>query len=164
LNYIIVSKDKPIRAPDDLKGIKVGGTGIKGELISHCDGVPVSLPPPETYMNLKTGVVDAVYLSLSQAAVYKIWEVGQYFLDYGAGGQTGMPIIMNWDSWNALPADIQEIMMELTPEVRVRNSEILVNTADAARQSAKEAGRTLITPTADEVKLWQEASEPLWDA
>ena len=70
-NYIPIST-VPIRVPDDFSGLRIGGTGMKGDLVEALGGAPVAFAPPETYMNVKTGVVDACYLCWFQVDDYKM--------------------------------------------------------------------------------------------
>jgi len=161
LNYIIHSK-KEIRVPDDLKGVRIGGTGLKVEFAEICGATRLDIAPPDVYMSLQTGVVDAAFASWSHASIYKTWEVASYFLDYGFGA-TVLPVIMNWDSWNALPPDVQKLMMELIPESQVVSAKAMMERVERGRKEVKEAGRTIVTLTPDEIKLWQEAGKPMDD-
>lgn len=161
LDYIIVSK-QPIHVPADIKGMKVGGTGAKMECIRQAGGVEVSISPPDTYMNMQTGVVDAVFLSWSQLGIYKIWEVGPYFLDFGFGGG-GMPIIMNLDSWDGLGKDFQKTFTETATFGRSEAIKAMMKAVDKGRAGAAEGGATVYVPTSQEAALWQKAAEPVWN-
>lgn len=158
----MLASKKEIRVPDDLKGVAVGGAGVKGELVSACGGAPVAVPPPECYMNLKTGVVDAVFVNWSQIYDYKLWEVAEYFMEYDLGGQSAMQIVMNWDSWNALPPDVQKVMMELVPEVLHGSAVATMEEQKKGRDETIAAGRTVYPLTETEIALWEKACEPLW--
>jgi TRAP-type C4-dicarboxylate transport system substrate-binding protein len=163
MNYGIQSK-KVIRVPDDLKGVKIGGDGLKMDLIKLCGAVGVTIAPPDLYMNLQTGVIDAGFSSWSHVQIYHLCEVVSYFLDYGFGATT-LPVIMNLNSWNALPPDIQKIMMELIPESQAISAKAILVNADEGRKIAREtAGKTTVTLTPDQIKLWQEKGKPLDDA
>lgn len=161
LNYIIQSR-KEIHVPADLKGLTIGGDGLKLDFAEACGAVPIVIQPPAEYMNLSRGVVDAAFLSWSHARIYKIYEVVPYFFDYGFGA-TSLTVIMNLDSWNAIPADIQKIMMELIPESQEISARAMIVSVDGGRKAVSDAGKTTITLTPDEVKLWQEAGKPLDD-
>ena len=60
------------------------------DLIKSLGGAPVALPLPDMYMNLKTGVIDAVIVTWAAILAFKLWEVAPYFYDYGIGGQAGL--------------------------------------------------------------------------
>jgi len=161
VNYIIHSNEE-IRVPDDLKGMTIGGTGLKVDLAEACGAVPLTIPPPDVYMSLDRGVIDSAFVAWSHAGIYHTYEVAEYFLDYGFGA-TALPVLMNLDSWNALPADVQKVMMELIPESQEISRKAMMKAVDRGRKLVSEAGRTTVTLTPDEVKLWQEAGKPLDD-
>jgi TRAP-type C4-dicarboxylate transport system substrate-binding protein len=161
-SYNIHSK-KAIRVPDDLKGVKIGGDGLKMDFAKLCGAVGVTIAPPDMYMNLQTGVVDAGFLNWDHAGIYHTYEVVSYFTDYGFGA-TALPVIMNLNSWNALPPDIQKIMMELIPESQVVFARAGTVGMDKGRKDVKESGKTTITLTPDQIKLWQEKGKPIDDA
>ncbi|MBW1791691.1 MAG: TRAP transporter substrate-binding protein DctP, partial [Deltaproteobacteria bacterium] len=160
-NYIIVSKKK-IRVPGDLKGMKIGGTGKKGDYAGSFGAVPIKISPPDAYMNLDRGVVDAVFLSWSQVRIYKIYEIAEYFLNFGIS-QSAIPVIMNLKSWNALPDDVKKIMKEITPKAISLSVGNMFKGVNGAKKGIKAKGRTVITPTPAERKLWEDAAKPLWD-
>lgn len=159
LNYIMQSK-KEIRVPDDVKGVKIGGDGLKLALVEAAGATPLTIVPPDAYMNLDKGVIDAAFLSWSQAGIYHTYEVCEYFFDYGFGA-TSLPIIMNLDTWNALPSDIQKLMMDLMPESQMVSAKGLIVSVEKGRKAVSDAGKTVITLTLDEVKLWQDVGKPM---
>jgi TRAP-type C4-dicarboxylate transport system substrate-binding protein len=161
-NYTFVS-NKEIRVPDDLNGMKVGGTGVKGELAKASGAATVPLPPPEIYMNMKTGVINVAWLNFTQVFDYKVWEIAEYFLDSQLGGSTAMVICMNWDSWNNLSPELQKVLEETAPAGRLRCHQGTIEVSNEGKKEAKAAGKNIYSITAEESALWQAKSEPLWD-
>ncbi len=160
-NYTFVA-NKEIHVPDDLKGMKVGGTGVKADLAKACGAASVPLPPPLIYQNLKTGVINVAWLNFVQVFDYKLWEIAKYFLDSELGGQTAMVICMNWDSWNKLSPDLQKVLEEAAPAGRLRSSQGSIEVAEAGMKEIKAAGQTIYTIKPEEKALWDAKSEPLW--
>ena len=160
-NYMMHSKKKVV-VPEDVKGMKVGAAGAMAELINEIGGTAVNIPAPDAYMSLKTGVIDAQLASFSQLYVYKLWEVTDYHLNYGFG-RVFFPIIMNKDAWNSLPADIQNLIMELAPQAMKVGAEGLMARVEKSKKTVVEKGDTIITPTPKQKALWQAAGKPLED-
>ena len=162
-NHNLVCKNKVVRVPSDIKGLKVGGTGKKAALIDSLGGASIAVSPPDSYMSIDKAVLDAVFLGWSHSRIYKIQEVAKVFLDYGFS-QSGIPVIMNLKSWGKIsPAD-QKIMMGLTKEGRKRSSAANMKGVMGGRKLAEDAGATIITLTPEERKLWEKAAEPIWNA
>jgi TRAP-type C4-dicarboxylate transport system substrate-binding protein len=160
-NYTFIA-NKEIRVPDDLKGMKVGGTGVKSELAKAAGAATVPLPPPLIYENMKTGVINVAWLNFVQVFDYKLWEIAKYYLDSDLGGQTAMVICMNWDSWNNLSPENQKMLEEVAPAGRLRSSEGSIEVADAGKKEIKAAGQTIYSIKPEERSLWDALSEPLW--
>jgi TRAP-type C4-dicarboxylate transport system substrate-binding protein len=97
---------------------------------------------------------------------FHLWQVAPYFYDYGSiGGHGGiLQIIMNWDSWNELPPDVQEVMTRLAPDTEVGCAVFNVDRLGKAKERIQEVEATVFTPTKEEMALWDEAIERRWSA
>ncbi|WP_216279480.1 TRAP transporter substrate-binding protein [Rhodobacter sp. 24-YEA-8] len=67
----------PVTTPDQLQGVKIRviQSPLHTQLWSAYDAVPTGIPIPETYNALSTGVVDAMDLTKSAYAGFKLYEV-----------------------------------------------------------------------------------------
>ena len=161
-NYIIVSKKKKIRNPADLKGVKVGGSGQQMDYVESLGGVPVKNSPPDSYMSLQRGVIDAVFVTWSQVLIYKLYEIAEYYVDFGFT-MSSIPVIMNQKKYNSLPDDIKKAMEDIAPEARRACITNMFKGLKRARKSVNDKNRTIITPTPAEQKGWESGAEPLWN-
>jgi TRAP-type C4-dicarboxylate transport system substrate-binding protein len=109
--YNLVSKSKEVHSAADFKGMKVGGSGSKMEIVSANGGAAVQQIPPQTYDNMQKGLTDAAFISFAQVYDYRIQELASYFLaqDFGGGF---ILITMNWAAWNKMSAADQKILMD----------------------------------------------------
>lgn len=160
-NYILVSRKK-IRVPGDLKGLKIGGTGAKADYVKRLGAAALNISPPDAYMSLQRGVIDAIFMSWSQIRIYKMHEIAEYFLNFGFS-MGGIPAVMNLKSYNSLPDDVKKIMKDITPKARSISIENMFKGMKAAEKGIKSKNRTIIEPTAAERKLWEKAAEPMWN-
>ena len=77
--YNIIAKT-PIRRLEDMHGIKMRTTGgIVSDIFSELGSVPVALAASEVYTAMQRGIVDAVALSVSDMASYRLQEIGPYY-------------------------------------------------------------------------------------
>lgn len=113
-NMHIISK-KPIRTLDDFKGLMIGARGGEHALVAKFGASPLSIPSIEVYEALQRGTVDANINNPAWADTYNYWEVAKYWTKFPVGGSL-QPQFMNKDTWNKLPADLQELLKGLQAE------------------------------------------------
>ncbi|MDP2644806.1 MAG: TRAP transporter substrate-binding protein DctP [Desulfobacterales bacterium] len=158
--YILASKSKEIYLPEHFKGLKVGGTGSKMKIISNYGGAEVSQIPPDTYVNMSRGVVDASLLSWSQIWDYKLWEVAKYFYDMSfSGGAQAM--VMNAAAWNGMSPEDQKIFTEIWSRTYVAAAEKSYNEATKGPKAVVDSGGKIRKPAAAEMPAWRKAAAPI---
>ena len=158
--YILVSKRKEIYLPEHFKGLKIGGTGSKMKLVSNNGGADVSQVPPDAYMNMDKGVVDASFVSWSQIWDYKLWEAAKYFCDFSfSGGAFAM--VMNLDAWKGMSPEDQKTFTELWSkayELAVKNT---YSEVEKGMKAAAESGAKVRKLTETEIAAWRKAAVPV---
>jgi TRAP-type C4-dicarboxylate transport system substrate-binding protein len=160
--YHILSKNKEIHTPTDIKGMKVGALGLRQDFMKLCGAVPVFDVPPLAYVKLQTGVTDATCVAWDAIGDFQLREVGKYLLEIDVS-EGIVRLVMNWDSWNKVSARDQQIMMDLAPQGVRAGHEALINYLGLNKKKFLDYGCTVITPTSDEKALWLEKSKLLWD-
>lgn len=161
-NSLLLSSDKEIHLPSDLKGLKVGATGPSGELVKRMGGASVFSVPPQAYQKLQTGVLDAQPIHFLAIGEFKLYEVAKYVLDL-SWGQGELPLVLSKNSWNKLSAADQKIIME----AGVIGQQVAFQAAEkrsiSGRQAFLDAGGTIVTPTAEEKAAWMKEFSILWE-
>jgi TRAP-type C4-dicarboxylate transport system substrate-binding protein len=160
--FQLISKSKEVRAPTELKGVKVGSNiGGSEDFITLIGGVPVRLPPPAIYQNMQTGLIEAGCVPWDAVWSFKLWEVGKYETDLRIGAT--MPFVMSQASWNKVSARDQKILMECAVEAKKANAELLVQRINEAKQQWKDYGRSTTTLTPAEKDQWNAVFKQMWD-
>jgi len=109
----IMGKGTPVETLADLAGVKVAAYAQIGDLFSHYGATPVYSSVTDTYTNIDTGVIDASWYYTEVFYKYNIYEIADY-LTYGIPiSPAQCYMTCNLDSWNALPQDIQDIVLGL---------------------------------------------------
>ena len=150
----------PALVPSDLKGKKIRAAAMHAEFVKSVGGGPVNIVPPKVYMSLKTGVIDGSIMSISQIKDYKLWEISKSFTDTYMG-RSMFAIIMNKESWNALPKDIQQVMDGLSDDMVRKGAEIMHSETSEGEKLYQEAGGKILKPTPEQEKAWNDAKAPL---
>jgi len=158
--YMLISKKKELYLPEHFKGLKVGGTGSKMQLVSNNGGADVSQVPPDAYMNMDKGVVEAGFVTWTQVGLYKLTEVAKYYYDFSFGGG-GFAMMMNLGTWNAMSPEDQKIFMELWPTAYEMGCESDWSDREKGYKAAQEAKVTIKNPTKEETAAWRKAAAPI---
>lgn len=120
----VIATRKPVVTLDDMKGLKVRATGLSGKIVEKLGGSAVGMPQNETYEALRKGVVDA---TLCPVETLKGWRQGEVIESItplaSIGYTTTMFVVMNKAKWEALPADLQQALTDVSREWIVKHGE-----------------------------------------
>lgn len=100
----------PIADLAALSGQKVRGPGgIGSEMLTELGAVPVQVPITKTYEALSSGAADGLVTNVDTRTAFRLDDVTtQVYVVPGGLYRGSMAILMNKDTWNSLPADLQE--------------------------------------------------------
>ena len=104
--------NKEINSINDLKGLKMRIPGLAGEVFNAAGGTAVRIPGGELYTSLQTGVIDAAeWVGPYNDLALGLYEVAEYYY-YPGWHEPGpaLEFIINKDSFEALPPDLQSIV------------------------------------------------------
>ena len=158
----ILATKKPVRTLGDLKGMKIRGTGLSAGIATALGATAVGMPQPETYDALQKGVVEGTFCPIETLKGWKQGEVIGFVTDTKAiGYTTAMFVAMNQKSWDALPADLQEIVAAVSAEFVEKHGQAW-NQADAeGLEFAKGLNREIIALSPEEEALWKAQVAPI---
>ncbi len=115
--YDVGTAKKPVRSPEDLKGLKLKTSGGIFDYIAKQYGViPVTIPGPEMYEALQRGVIEGCILSYPSTKGYRVNELEKYHtLGLRLGGYPSTYTI-NEKKWKNLPQDVQKVLLQAAKE------------------------------------------------
>jgi TRAP-type C4-dicarboxylate transport system substrate-binding protein len=164
-NGTLTTKNRTISKIDDVKGLKFPGAGPAAESRLKAAGiVPVSLQPSETYMAFKTGTLDGIAAALPSVSDFG-W--GDVLTNCSLVDLNGSPwaYVMNKNTWNNLPPDIQKIMKDMIPWLADLNEKVQYKVDQAARTGLIQKYGLKITELSQaELDKWAAADNPTLDA
>lgn len=111
--YTLITRDKPVKSLEDLKGMKIRMTGgPPTDMMKALGGVPMLIPMPDNYISLQKGVIDGLGAPWEAINVWRFHEVVNHFT------QVPFPtvyfsITMNMAKWKSLPKDVQDAIMRV---------------------------------------------------
>ncbi|MGC8659663.1 MAG: TRAP transporter substrate-binding protein [Desulfomonilaceae bacterium] len=153
---------KPVRTMEDLKGMKIRGTGTSIKVVEALGATPVAMPQPETYDALQKGVVDGLVSPIETLKGWKFAEVIKSTTEnFGSAYTLAFFVTMNKKKWASLSPETQK-------EIENINKEWIDKTGKAWDQMDKEGkeftlarGNQVIQLSKEEDQRWAEACKPL---
>jgi len=103
---------KPVKSPQDLKGMELRASGSASDILDRLGATPVSMPMSDTPEALQKGMIEGL---LSSLEVLLDLNFAQYCPNVTIGNFQVYPfaVVMNKDRWEALPEDVQKVMLDL---------------------------------------------------
>lgn len=153
----------PVRNLGDIKGLDLRASGGAAQILGAWGANPVGMPMPATVEALQKGVVKGLFSSLETLKDFKFAEMTKYVTMTDTVIYP-FAVVMNMDSWNALPADVQKVMNDLILEQSEWTGNYMDNhVRSAIKWSKKEEGVEFIKLSKAEKARWNAKLEFLSD-
>jgi C4-dicarboxylate-binding protein DctP len=155
----VMSANKPLRAPDDMKGLKmrIQSSKVLGDQMKALGAIPQVMAFSEVYQAMQTGVVDGSENTPSNMYTQKHHEVQKYttVTDHG---YIGYAVIANKKFWDGLPPDIRATLDGAMKDATKFANDIAKKENDEALEGIRKSGRSeVITLTAAQKAEWKKA-------
>jgi TRAP-type C4-dicarboxylate transport system substrate-binding protein len=144
----------PVNSVEDLRGHKILAPGPSAAWLKGTGAVPVDGGLTTYYTQIQTGVADGVLTILTGAAPYRIHEVAPYITLVGLGAQLTGGMSINLDTWNGLPADVQQVLDELGSEYSKALADELGQRYERGLASMRADGAMVSTLPEEEKLKW----------
>jgi len=161
--FKMMSANKPIRLPSDMRGLKVRiqGSKVIDEQMRAVGAIPQVMSFSEMVQALQTGVVDGAENPPTNFYSQKVYEV-QKHLAVTNHGYIGYAVITNKKFWDGLPPNIRTTLEGAMAEATKMNDNAIEQENAAAMEAIKKTGRTTIyRPTPEELAQWRQALLPV---
>jgi C4-dicarboxylate-binding protein DctP len=158
-----MTANKPLRKPEDMKGLKVRiqSSKVLEAQMRTVGAIPQVMAFSEVYQALQTGVVDGSENTASNIYTQKMYEV-QKFLTLSDHGYVGYAVIVNKKFWEGLPPDTRAILEGAMRDATNYGNHIAKQENDTALEAIRKSGKTQITTlTPQEKHGWRKALLPV---
>ena len=154
---------KPVRSLEDLKGLKIRVPSRNAGLVVEAWGAtPVSMPAPEIYNAMQTGVVDGALIDTTTLGAFRLKEVTKYVTIGMDTAISDFFLVMNRDSFNELTPEQQKIVLDAGHKAAVSaNAAWLSRAGKALDDFAAADGKELIKLATEEAGKFNAASAPV---
>ncbi len=157
---IMIMKDKAIRSPSDLSGLKIRVAGATaGKIAEALGATPVQMPINQVYNAMQTGLIDGVFTGASTLSDFKLDEVADAYTLGAPLGRLAFFAVMGQGSYDALSDDAKAALDEARGCGLGNNAETAWNaTATEALENARaDAGNSFVDLTEDEAQAFVDA-------
>ena len=132
---------KPVRSPEDLKGLRVRSYGHALPRVFEAFGAtPVSMGTADAYEALERGILDCSPTGITLARGWRFEEVAKYYVRFPLGANWGHFIAMNRESYDALDEKTRAILDGLGREYVIQYVNTLYDLTDEILEEWKETG------------------------
>jgi tripartite ATP-independent transporter DctP family solute receptor len=139
--------DKPIRTPEDLKGLKIrvmkSITSV--DMVKALGGSPTPIPYGELYTALQQGVVDGAENNVPSFYLSRDYEVCKYL---SLDEHTAIPdiLLMSTIVWNRLTREQQQWLQQAVDDSVVYEKKIWIESRQESLDAIRKAGVEILYP------------------
>jgi C4-dicarboxylate-binding protein DctP len=161
---IMVSKDKPMVEPADMKNKKVRVFGkILGAFVEAAGGAPTLMSGSEQYLAYQRGTVDAGMTGVTAVKSRKLYEVMDYTTVTNHAGLEFV-VLINEKVWQGLNGKQRDIVTKaarsVEKDLRERYAQIHEDTLKFIESETK---MKVVRLTPAQIDAWRQVAEPAWD-
>ena len=117
--YPALISTEPLTEVEDFQGQIIRATGTYGDLMEALGASATDVDGGEIYSEVELGTLDALTWSIEMFLAYNLYEVAEYVHVPPVSGHAMSHVVINHESWEALPADLQEVVEEAYHEVYI---------------------------------------------
>lgn len=152
---------EPAMAPEDIRGkrIRVIQSPLHTKLWSSYGAAPVGIPITETYNALSTGVADAMDLTKSAYAGFKLYEVVPYLTETAHIRASGV-VYFSATFWNRLNAQEQEVLSAAAQSGAHYFNQLMTEDELRSMETAKQNGGHVLQP--QNLEAWRQGAQSVW--
>ncbi len=147
---------------NDLSGMEIRAVGGTVPPLERLGAVTHSMPMSESYLALDQGLVEGILAPNDTLRGFRLAEVVDHVTKTPFLYNVVFMKIMNKNTWNSLPEDIQEVFEELNDEFAYIYGRLRAeHTRAGLEYGVEEHGIDVYELTADEEEKWLERIEPV---
>lgn len=163
---VLYTRNTPVRGIDDVKGMKIRVPSRNAGLVVESWGaVPVSMPGPDAYNAMQTGVIDGILGDAAMVYGARWIEIANYITEGLNASILPMGLIMNRDAYDDLSEANKAALDKIGQETAFVANKVQLDGHDRAKTIFSEAeGKEWIELSAEAIASFDAASAPVVEA
>ncbi|MDG1067758.1 MAG: TRAP transporter substrate-binding protein [Sulfitobacter sp.] len=163
----VIHSKVPVNSPAEMEGLKIrGGSRLVNTLLEKVGATPVGLPVPGIPEALSKGVIDGTTIPWEVTGSLKVPELVKNHTEFDGEAlyTLGFVLAMNKEKFESLDPELQQIINHNSGlELSVLAGGLMSDADGPSREAAVAVGNNIITVSGDEVQVWKDASQPVYD-
>jgi TRAP-type C4-dicarboxylate transport system substrate-binding protein len=156
-----LESNKRITTLDDFKGMQIRATGFAMTPVKQLGAAPVGLTASEIYEALLKGTVDASLMPFDGLINWNLAEVCKYAISIPVITNTSHYVVMNKETWEKFPADIQKAIEGVNAECVEKAATLWDGMGKEGLDFAQKKGVEIYTVSDAEIAKMVTALEPI---
>jgi TRAP-type C4-dicarboxylate transport system substrate-binding protein len=146
----------------DMQGLRMRAPSVAvSMMLEQLGASPVGMPPTQVYENLEKGVIDGTVFPWEAVYGFKLFEPLGYHLDADAY-TTSFFLVMNERKYKKLPADVRQVIDEISGDALVARIGPLWEQWDQpGKEAIAKKGNTVTTLSKTQRDEWRTALAPM---
>lgn len=146
-----ITTSYPAKSLNDVKGKKMNViSSYQRKVFNDLGIIPVNVQIPEIYESMSRGVIDTIFMANSAIIPLKWYELGNTHLSLGDNNVVSQPLTFNLNTWNSLPADIQQAFIEASEETSQWSISECLRVQEETYQKFQDSGVDIVTLPSEE--------------
>jgi len=147
----------PVDDVEAVRGQEIAGVGANLEWLAPVNINPVQAPSTEWYSSFQTGVYDGVVTFTEGFNSLRLYEVLSHYLDMSFGAMTLGAVTVNLDTWEELPPEVQDIVLEVGREFETESAERVNEAVAESIDVMVSEGVEVVEADRDLITQWAES-------
>lgn len=161
---VVGTTKKPVRTLEDLKGLKIRGTGRMADIVNALGGTAVGVGMPDAYDGLVRGVIDGTFDAMEPYKAWKLGEVLKYSTQsQGVGMSATMYVVMNKEVWGSLPDDVKKVFNEVSAQWMDKYGTASKELDEAGKDFLQKQGGQIIQLSDSEMNRWRKSIQVVFE-
>jgi len=164
----MIHSNKEVTSPDDMQGMRIrGATRQVNALLEQLGATPVGMPVPAVSEALSKGVIDGTTIPWEVTTALKVPELVDNHTEFEGAHLYNVTFVlaMNKDRYESLPDDLKAVIdANSGHDFSVFAGGTQSDADGPSRQIAVDLGNNIVTVSEDQVAVWRERSQPIYDA
>lgn len=162
---ILLTVDTPVYTLEDMAGLVLRSTGVGAAIAEALGATGYAAAQGDAYELMSKGTIDGSMTPMEPLLGWNQAEVVKYVTNcYDVAYTTDFFVVMNSDTWDSLPSDIQDIFDEVSEEWAEKHAKLWTYYDKAAADYFLTfEGREIIELDATEMARWVDAASVVKD-
>jgi TRAP-type transport system periplasmic protein len=159
---VVQTLSKPVKTLDDVKNLKIRGTGRIADIVKSIGATPMPLEMVDVYESLRRGVIDGNFGNFEQMKGFKIGELLKYnTASLKIASVNNFYVVVNKQKWNSLPADMQKLITDYSKDF-VEEWALSWNGIEIeGKEFFLKQGGQIVSITDEEANRWVKVVQPV---